>query len=130
MTEFSVETVVGLADHIDDLLDRRRLEIYWVNKDRNAPRVAVGISGGTPTDPVVSLEEGSPDLEEVFQAIIDPNYITGSQRGRGPMNLQWDDIRRNGLGPNQYERIAQHARYLHAKATATGSLVIKIPDDI
>jgi len=114
MVEYSIQKLEGLAAHIDHLLDTSAAEIYAANRRQNAPKVARAIQGLHGEDqPIIVFRSGDSDLDALFYDLINPKKITGTVKRAGrtyECNLIWGDICRNGLGPNQYERIAKEAR--------------------
>jgi len=116
MTEHNVQKLEELAAHINNLLDKSAMKIYLANRRQSLPRIAGEIQGLFGEDqPIIVFRSGDSNLDTLFYDLINPENITGKiRRGRREYecNLIWEDICRNGLGVNQYERISQEARRL------------------
>jgi len=116
MVEYELGTLEGLASHIDRLLDERGREIYHENRDRHLPVVLDAMQGVFGEDqPEIAFASGDEKVDALFFHLLDPSTITCAiNRGGGfkDCNTLLNDICRNGLGPNQYEKIAGYARRL------------------
>lgn len=116
MVKYTVNGLERLAAHIDHLLTENATEIYILNRERNTPRVVSAIQGQEVEGLEVDFSSEDAQIDDLFYHIISPEEITGTiNPGRAnerECNLIWDDICRNGLGANQYERVAQRARML------------------
>jgi len=114
MVEYNFDTLERLAAHIHNLMETDGDRIYDENRRRNAPRVAAAFQGHGGEDiPAVVFQSGDSGVDELFYHLIDPKTILGTVRRGGReyrCNFIFEDICRNGLGPNQYERIAKEAR--------------------
>ncbi|MCK4589732.1 MAG: hypothetical protein KAT77_04755 [Nanoarchaeota archaeon] len=116
MVEYNIQKLEKLSARIDNLLDKSAMQIYRANKRRNKPKVIREMEGLFGEDQVtIDCRSGDSEIDDLLSHIIDPKNITGTINRGGKKyeaNLIWSDILRNGLGPNQYERIAGEARRL------------------
>ncbi|MBW3004200.1 hypothetical protein KY337_06605 [Candidatus Woesearchaeota archaeon] len=116
--EYKVEILEKLAGTIDRLVSGRGGELYFANCDYSLGSILQAVAGVHPADlpaPDVGFRTCDLELDALFQHIIDPNNTSGTLITGGrewEANFIYEDIRRNGLGPNQLDRIAKECRVL------------------